>query len=43
MAEWGLTSEPWVFVIDTEGKVRVGLEGITDAEELSLYIGAVLN
>ncbi|MFQ5517378.1 MAG: TlpA family protein disulfide reductase [Acidimicrobiia bacterium] len=32
--EWGLPSEPWVFVIDASGKVAARFEGVVAAEEL---------
>jgi len=34
LAEWGLMTEPWVFVLDGEGKVAAKFEGITDASEV---------
>ena len=34
LAEWGLMTEPWVFVLDTEGRVAAKFEGITDPSEL---------
>lgn len=40
--EWGLRSEPFIFVIDSEGIVRTKLEGVTDLDELSTAIEAVL-
>ncbi len=33
--EWGLPSEPWVFVVDEDGKLRAKFEGAVSAEELS--------
>lgn len=35
MAEWGLSTEPWVFVVDATGTVRAKFEGITSLEEVS--------
>lgn len=32
--EWGLPSEPWVFVVDSKGKVAAKFEGSVSAEEL---------
>jgi hypothetical protein len=32
--EWGLPSEPWVFVVDAEGKLAAKYEGVVGAEEL---------
>lgn len=34
VVEWGLTSEPWVFVVDTDGKVSGRFEGLVAREEL---------
>ena len=34
MAEWGLPSEPWTFVVDGEGIVRAKYEGFVGAGEL---------
>ncbi len=34
MAEWGLQTEPWVFVVDADGAVRASFEGIIGQEEL---------
>ncbi|MEX2375401.1 MAG: hypothetical protein WD942_07415 [Dehalococcoidia bacterium] len=43
VVEWGLRTEPFIFVVDAEGLVRYKLEGITDLDELSDAIEAVLN
>jgi len=40
--EWGLRTEPFIFVIDADGIVRVKLEGVTDLAELSEAIESVL-
>lgn len=32
--EWGLTSEPWVFLVDAEGKIADKFEGAPTPEEL---------
>jgi hypothetical protein len=32
--EWGLPSEPWVFVVDADGKVAAKYEGVVGAGEL---------
>src|ERR671918_459869 len=32
--EWGLPSEPWVFVVDGEGKLVAKYEGVLSADEL---------
>ena len=42
MAEWNLKTEPWIFVIGSDGKVIVGLEGITNEAELARYIDQAL-
>lgn len=42
VAEWGLQTEPFIFIVDAEGIVQTKLEGITDLEELSEAIEAVL-
>jgi hypothetical protein len=34
LAEWGLMTEPWVFVLDAEGRVAAKFEGITDPSEV---------
>lgn len=33
-SEWGLPSEPWVFVVDGDGKLAAKYEGIVGADEL---------
>jgi hypothetical protein len=43
MTEWNLKTEPWVFVIGSDGTVIVGLEGITNEAELAHYIDMALN
>ena len=42
LAEWGLPTEPWTFVIDAEGIVRAKYEGYVSAEELGAAIGSAL-
>ncbi|MDH3730719.1 MAG: hypothetical protein OES13_06315 [Acidimicrobiia bacterium] len=37
--EWGLTSEPWVFVVDESGMVVGRFEGVVDAEEITALLG----
>lgn len=39
--EWGLPSEPWVFVVDGQGKVAAKFEGALSAEELRGALDAV--
>jgi hypothetical protein len=34
VVEWGLPSEPWVFVVDADGIITARFEGATGAEEL---------
>ena len=41
VAEWGLPSEPWVFVTDAEGLVRARFEGAVDPVELSAAVAAL--
>jgi hypothetical protein len=38
MEEWGLATEPWVFVIDADGTVAATFEGIMSTEELRAAI-----
>ena len=40
--QWGLLSEPFVFVIDADGKVAAKFEGIVGADELDAAIEQVL-
>ena len=42
MAEWGLASEPWTFVVDAEGIVRAKYEGFVGADELGDTIDKTL-
>jgi hypothetical protein len=39
VVEWGLTSEPWVFVVDGAGKVAGRYEGVLDPAELEGVLG----
>jgi hypothetical protein len=39
--EWGLPSEPWVFVVDGEGTVSATFEGAVSEEELTAAIDEV--
>lgn len=41
-AEWGLQTEPWVFVIDREGKVAAKFEGIIALDEVEDVLAQVL-
>lgn len=40
--EWGLQTEPWVFVVDREGKVSSRFEGLVGASELADAIAEVV-
>ena len=42
LLEWGLQSEPWVFVIDREGRVAGKFEGIVSVEEVETVLQEVL-
>ena len=42
LAEWGLPSEPWTFVVDGDGIVRAKYEGFIDSDELEVAISEVL-
>lgn len=39
--EWGLPSEPWVFVVDGQGKVAAKFEGAVSADELREALDSV--
>lgn len=38
VVEWGLPSEPWVFVVDEEGVVAAAFEGVVGDEELAAVL-----
>ena len=42
MAEWGLPSEPWTFVVDGDGIVRAKYEGFVGADEMRSAIDDTL-
>lgn len=42
LAEWGLPTEPWTFVIDADGNVRAKYEGYVTLEELEGAIASTL-
>lgn len=42
MGEWGLDTEPWVFVTDEEGRVAGKFQGITSEAEVGAAIEGVL-
>ncbi|MGC2239312.1 MAG: thioredoxin family protein, partial [Acidimicrobiia bacterium] len=39
--EWGLPSEPWVFVVGADGRVTASFEGAASDEEMRTAIDAV--
>ena len=41
-AEWGLESEPWVFLVDAEGTVAAKFEGVVTMEELKAALDPLL-
>ena len=41
--EWGLPSEPWTFVVDSEGVIRSKFEAFTTREELESALSGVLS
>ena len=43
LAEWGLPTEPWTFVIDADGKVRAKYEGYVSSAELEEAIASTLS
>jgi len=40
--EWGLNSEPWVFVVDAQGVIAAKFDGIASYEELDAALAVVL-
>ncbi len=38
--EWGLATEPWVFVVDAAGVVQARFEGVIDPDEIEAELGA---
>jgi hypothetical protein len=42
VAEWGLPSEPYVFVVDAHGKVAAKFEGLAYPDELTAVLDALL-
>ena len=42
VVEWGLRSEPWIFVVDGTGTVRAKFEGLTTRRELEAAVTQVL-
>ena len=43
MAEWGLRSEPWTFVLDRQGRVAAKFEGMVAAEEVEQALQEALS
>jgi hypothetical protein len=41
--EWGLTSEPWIFVVDGEGMVAAKFQGVTAADEIEAVLTDLLD
>ena len=41
--EWGLVSEPWTFIVDSEGRVAAKFEAFTTEDELREHLDIVLN
>ena len=42
MAEWRLTTEPWLFIVDREGRVSAKFEGVMSFAEVEAALTAVL-
>lgn len=42
LAEWGLPTEPWTFVVDADGIVRAKYEGFVSSEELEKAVSSTL-
>ena len=42
MAEWGLASEPYLFLLDREGRVAAQFEGISEHDEVARALDRVL-
>jgi hypothetical protein len=40
--EWGLQTEPWIFVVDGKGIIRAKLEGLTTAREIAAALRQLL-
>jgi hypothetical protein len=41
LKEWGLLTEPYIFVVDAQGNVSAGFEGMAGADELRAALDAV--
>jgi hypothetical protein len=42
MREWGLQSEPWVFVVGADGRLKAKFEGSVSVDELTRAIKPLL-
>jgi hypothetical protein len=42
VAEWGLQTEPWIFVVDGQGIIRAKFEGLTTAREIEAALQQIL-
>lgn len=42
MAEWGIDSEPWVFVLDREGRLVAKFEGVVTVDEIAAVLDPLL-
>jgi hypothetical protein len=42
VAEWGLQTEPWIFVVDGKGIVRAKFEGLTTVQEIEAALKQIL-
>ena len=40
--EWGIPSEPWTFIVDSEGRIAAKFEAFTTGEEIEENLGKVL-
>ena len=42
MEEWGLQTEPWIFIVDTEGKVGAKVEAFVMMDEIEAALQRLL-
>jgi hypothetical protein len=40
--EWGLQTEPWIFLVDRDGNIATKFEGVVSFEEVEVALGALL-
>jgi hypothetical protein len=40
MGEWGLTTEPWTFVVGADGRIASRFEGLVSVHELEAAVHA---